>query len=269
MLKVFIAVFAVSLSATGIAAEWSKNAEGQALAEAIYDRPASSGRVGNMHFKLVNKRGRSRERVALMAHSEIVDTTRIAIFFTAPAAIQNTAFLSHDHALSDDDAWLFLPATDRVRRLPASERVDAFMGTDLSYGDIRDNFRFPLEHWQFRTNGTGTLDGQELTVLEGVAKSEESAHEMGYGRFEALIDETSLFPRLIEYFDVHDQPLKRVTVKEIGLIGEAWTALAFNVANHQTGHRTEVFFDNMRAVPNLEERVFQAAALADGTPRVP
>ncbi|MEE4639467.1 MAG: outer membrane lipoprotein-sorting protein [Wenzhouxiangella sp.] len=269
MPKALLIGLGLLLSGATPAQDWSDNPEGQTLAQAIYERPASAGRVGTMNFKLINKRGRSRERVALMAHSEIENTTRVAIFFTAPAAIQNTAFLSHEHALSDDDAWLYLPATERVRRLPASERGDAFMGTDLSYGDIRDNFRFPPEYWRFRANGIRDVDGRELIALDGLARSEDSAREMGYGRFEALVDETSLFPVVVEYFDVHDQPLKRVTVSNIGLVGEAWTALAFEVANHQTGHRTEVFFDNMRAVPDLSERVFLPAALADGLPRIP
>jgi len=262
-------VLSLLLTGTAWATDWPENPEGQALAERIFERPASPGRVGIMNFELTNKRGRSRERVALMAHSEIEEATRVAIFFTAPAAIQNTAFLSHEYEASDDDSWLYLPATERVRRLPSAERGDAFMGTDLSYGDIRDNFRFPPEHWRFRANGTREVDGRQLIALEGLAHDEKSAREMGYGRFEALVDETSLFPLVIEYFDVHDQPLKRVTVGEVGLIGNAWTALRFQVENHQSGHRTRVFFDNMRAVPNLSNRVFQPTALADGVPRIP
>lgn len=262
-------VLALLLSSTARAADWSENPEGQALAERIHERSASPGRVGIMNFELTNKRGRSRERVALMAHSEIEEATRVAIFFTEPAAIQNTAFLSHEYETSEDDSWLYLPATERVRRLPAAERGDAFMGTDLSYGDIRDNFRFPPEHWRFRANGTREVDGHELIALEGQARSEQSAREMGYGRFEALVDESNLFPLFVEYFDVHDQPLKRVTVGEVGLVGNAWTALHFEVENHQSGHRTRVFFDNMRAVPDLSDRVFQPTALADGVPRIP
>lgn len=268
MPKALILILGLLLTPGASALDWTENADGQTLAERVYQRPASAGRVGTMNFRLINRRGRSRERVALMAHSETEDTTRVAIFFTAPAAIQNTAFLSHEHAAGDDDAWLYLPATERVRRLPASERADPFLGTDLSYGDIRDNFRFPLEHWRFRANGGRELNGRELIVLEGIAQSAASAREMGYGRFEALVDETSLFPLQIQYFDLHDQPLKRVTVSEVGLVGEAWTALAFEVDNLQTGHRTEVHFDDMRAVPELSERVFQPAALADGVPRI-
>jgi len=248
---------------------WLENPEGLALGQMIHARPASSGRVGIMNFRLINKRGRSRERAALMAHSEIEGTTRVAIYFSSPASIQNTVFLSHEHEAQEDDSWLYLPATERVRRLPASERADPFMGTDLSYGDIRDNFRFPVEHWQFRAGERVEEAGRELRVLQGRAQSSESAREMGYGRFEALIDETSLFPVRIEYFDIHDQALKQVTVSRIGQVGEAWTALAFEVQNHQTGHRTEVFFEDMRYVPDLSERVFQPTALADGLPRIP
>jgi hypothetical protein len=269
MHKIVVIILGLALSPAVWAQDWAENAEGQALAERIFERPASPGRVGIMNFELTNKRGRSRERVALMAHSEIEGATRVAIFFTAPAAIQNTAFLSHEYETSEDDSWLYLPATERVRRLPAAERGDAFMGTDLSYGDIRDNFRFPPEHWRFRANGTHEVDGRELIVLDGMAQSEDSAREMGYGRFEALVDETSLFPVQIEYFDIHDQPLKRVIVSEVGRVGDAWTALRFEVANHQSGHRTQVFFDNMRSVPDLSERVFQPAALGDGVPRIP
>lgn len=250
------------------AQDWTENAEGRVLGQAVYERPASIGRAGDMHFKLTNKRGRSRERLAMMVRTQDEHTTRVAIFFKSPAAIQNTAFLSHEHDHQEDDSWLYLPATDRVRRLPAAERGDAFIGSDLSYGDIRDNFRFPTEHWRFRSTGMRTKNGKDLRVLEGLARSEESAREMGYGRFEALIDEDTLFPVEVAYFDVYDQPLKQTEVMEIGRVGDAWVALAFSVRNLQTGHRTDITFEGMRAVPNLDERVFQPAALVDGVPRI-
>lgn len=266
MLKFFLLLmlFPALLSAE----DWAENADGQALGQAVFDRPTSTGRVGDMHFKLTNKRGRTRERLATMLRTEDGETTRVAIFFKSPAAIQNTAFLSHEHHESEDDSWLYLPATDRVRRLPAAERGDAFIGSDLSYGDIRDNFRFPPEHWRFRSTGTRLKDGQELVVLEGVARSQESAEEMGYGRFEAAIEPGTLFPREVAYFDVRGEPLKHTEVTEIGRVGEAWVALSFSVSNLQTGHRTDVTMSDLRAVPGLSERLFQPLALSDGIPRV-
>src|SRR6056297_1102317 len=73
------------------------NADALALARAIAERPANEGRVGTMHFKLQNRAGDARQREALMFHSDTEQTIRIAIFFTQPAMISETAFLSFDH----------------------------------------------------------------------------------------------------------------------------------------------------------------------------
>ena len=37
----------------------------------------------------------------------------------------------------DDDQWLYLPAMRKVRRISVSDRADYFLGTDLSYEDIK------------------------------------------------------------------------------------------------------------------------------------
>lgn len=237
---------------------------GRVLAEQVYHRPANSGRVGTMHFRLVNERGAVRERTALMAHAEREEDVRVAIFFTRPAAIRDTAFLSHDRHAQEDQNWLFLPATERVRRLPASERGDYFMGTDLSYGDIRDDFKFNPEDWEFEA-GEPTPEG---LALSGIARSDALAREMGYGAFEAVIDPDTLFPVHIRFDDHDGDPLKVVEVQEQGLVGGAWTVLRFSVQNLQRGHRTEIHFTDMRHVPGLSETVFNPSRLAFGVPRI-
>lgn len=239
-----------------------------ALARTIAERPANEGRVGTMHFTLTNSSGKSRNRTALMVHSDKDETIRIAIYFTAPAMISDTAFLSHDHASGDDENWLFLPATDRVRRLPTSDRAAPFMGTDLSFGDVTDNFKFPLEDWDFALGEGEARDGRELMRLEGTAKTPESAEEMGYSRFSALVDPETAFPVEVNYADLDGEPLKRVEVTALDQIGGAWTALAFSAENLQTGHRTEVSFTDMRYVPDLDDSMFDSATLAYGVPEI-
>lgn len=240
-------------------------AMGRALAEQILARPANEGRVGEMHFSLVNARGARRERKALMAHSDTGELVRIAIFFTAPGAIRETAFLSHDAPGDDDQNWLYLPATERVRRLPVSERGDYFMGTDLTYGDIRDDFKFPLEDWDFEHGG----ESGEGIVLRGTARSADVVRETGYGGFEAIVDPQTLFPVIVRYADGDGAPLKEVRIEEQQQIGGAWTAMRFVVENLQRQHRTEIVFENMRHVPALGDAVFNPASLSLGVPRIP
>lgn len=239
-----------------------------ALARLVADRPANEGRAGIMHFRLQNSSGSVRERKALMVHSAGDDADRIAIFFTQPAMIEETAFLSYNHRNRDDETWLYLPATERVRRLPVSDRGDNFMGTDLTYGDIKDNFEFGLEDWTFSLGGDERVDGVSFPVLEGTAKTTEIANEMGYRSFRARIDTTTGFPVWVEYTDTDGAPLKQIEVLKIEKVGDAQTAMHFKVNNLQTGHSTEIHFTEMKHVPNLDDSVFDPTALAYGIPEV-
>lgn len=240
----------------------------QRLARIIAERDANEGRVGTMHFRLTNASGAVRNRKALMIHSQDDATTRIGIFFEAPAMIADTAFLSFDHAADQDENWLFLPATERVRRLPISERGDYFLGTDLTYGDIKDNFKFALDEWQFATADDAAFEGKTYPVLLGQAGSDAVATEVGYASFRALVDETTGFPVVIEYADTRGEPLKRVEVHELDQIGGVWTAMRFVVRHLQSGHSTEVHFTDMRHVPDLDESVLDPGNLMFGSPDV-
>lgn len=243
-------------------------AEALALATMIAERPANEGRAATMHFQLENGSGRVRNRTALMVHSDRDSNERIAIFFTEPAMIEETAFLSFNYSNRDDENWLYLPATERVRRLPMSDRGDYFMGTDLSYGDVKDNFKFTLDDWSFDLDGTEAHNGEVYPVLTGSATSPEIASETGYGSFRALVDTKTAFPVWIEYTDPDGDPLKIVEVPEVEPIGGAQTAMRFTAENLQTGHRTEVHFTEMRYVPELDDTIFSPEALAFGIPNV-
>ena len=238
------------------------------LARSIAERPANEGRVGTMNFRLVNADGAVRERSARMFHSDRDETVRIAIFFEAPAMIAETAFLSFDHAVSEDENWLYLPATDRVRRLPTSERGAWFMGTDLTYGDVKDNFKFGLEDWNFTLDAPETVDGKSYPVLVGTVRSPEIGMEIGYASFRARVDEASRFPVEIDFTDTDGDPLKTVRVERVEQVGGAWTAMRFTIDNLQTGHRTEVEFTGMTYVPDLDPHVFDPDGLAYGVPAI-
>ena len=242
--------------------------EADALASLVAERPGNEGRVGTMNFVLTNGSGVTRERRALMAHADQEETVRIAIFFEAPAAIRQTAFLSHEHRERTDEAWLYLPATERVRRIPASSRGDYFLGTDLTYGDIKDNFRFGLEDWRFSGGERAELHGRTVLTLHGEIIDAATARETGYSAFSALVDPETLFPVQIDYIDTDGVALKRVEVTDTERVGGVWTVMRFRVFQHQSGHQTEVFFTDMRHVPDLPDRVFEPSALALGVPRI-
>lgn len=260
------ALAALLLPVVALAIPDAAHAAPDTLARQVWERPAATGRTGIMHFQLISKSGSVRERRAVMLHADRADGMRLAIHFEQPAAIARTAFLTVDQPGRPEDAYLYLPATQRVRRIPAAQRGEAFLGTDLSYGDLRDNFRFPPDLWTFTGGNEVVRQGRRLLALSGAARSPEQARTMGYSKFEALIDPATLFPTEITFTDREGQPLKRVEVTKVEKIGSTWTAMRFVASNLQTGHRTEVHFTDMRDAPGLSPRSFAPDRLPDGPP---
>lgn len=258
-------IFLISLCHTADAYEESQANE---IAKIIANRKANEGRVGEMHFLLINSAKKVRKRQALMIHSDSDSTERIAIFFERPASISDTAFLSFNHKNKEDENWLYLPATERIRRLPASDRGDYFLGTDLTYGDIQDNFKFNLNDWEFSLLINSCTEFDNTPKLFGKAKSEKIREETGYQSFTACVDLETAFPIWIEYTDKDGDPLKVVQVSQIDIIGDAHTAIEFSVENLQTGHQTHVQFKNMRYVPTLHTDIFEPDSLAFGVPNL-
>ena len=238
------------------------------IAERVRNRPANEGRVGNMHFVLRNAAGRERKRSALLIHSEQQHQTKIAIFFTSPAALQDTVFLSHDFEQQEDENWLYLPVTKRVRRIPSANRGDYFMGTDMTYGDIKDDFKFSLEDWDFSLGESASNLPENHAVLLGVAKSEAKKHELGYASFYAVIDLNSYLPVEVRYTDTEGKPLKEVFVLEQAMVGGAWTAMQFTINQLQLGHQTNITLEDMRYIPNLPDTLLSTEAISYGVPHL-
>ncbi|WP_371192737.1 outer membrane lipoprotein-sorting protein [Glaciecola sp. SC05] len=236
------------------------------VAEKLANRAINEARIGYMHFTLRNHSGSQRKRSALFVQEQLPNQTKIGIYFTEPAGLRDTGFLSHDNSGNNDQNWLYLPATERVRKLPASSRGDYFMATDLSYGDIKDNFAFALDDWEFSLGDPKTIGSKTYYVLKGLAKTETIKQEMGYASFSAHIDPDTWFPVSIEYNDTDNVRLKEVSVLSLELIDNIWTATHFSIFNTQLSHQTDIVISDMQSVYQLPPHLLEPEELAYGAP---
>jgi hypothetical protein len=236
------------------------------VAENVANRSANKARGGLMHFTLRNSAGSERKRSALFIHSQAPKQTQIGIYFTEPAGLRDTSFLSHDNSDSQDQNWLYMPATERVRKLPSSSRGDYFMGTDLSYGDVKDNFKFALEDWNFSLGEPKVENGKTFYMLKGIPKNDTIKEELGYASFSAKIDPETWFPVNIQYTDTDAMPLKEVSILTLEMIDGTWTATHFSVFNSQLAHQTEIVISDMQALPDLPPHLLKADELLFGAP---
>jgi hydrophobe/amphiphile efflux-3 (HAE3) family protein len=217
-------------------------------------------------LELTDRSGTTRVQEVTSFRKYFGEEKRTILFYTDPANIRGTGFLTYDYAdpSVDDDQWLYLPALRKIRRISASDRGDYFLGTDFTYEEIKKEQKVELSDYRFETMGTATVDGVECIVVRGTPVSESVAEELGYGRVKWRIDPEMWMPRLSDYWDTNGNHLKTIHTRTIERIDGIWTAMEIHVRNHKTGHRTLLTYGEVDYEASVPDRLFEQARLRRG-----
>ncbi|MEL6948693.1 MAG: outer membrane lipoprotein-sorting protein [Pseudomonadota bacterium] len=239
--------------------------DAQVVAERVADRADHNASRRLMHMTLIDRKGRRDERTAVL-HKRTDDARRrTRVTFTAPRKYAEMAFLSDDPLQGGiATRWMYLPASGRARRIPATRRGRAFFGTDFSYADMQSEIRFELDEWTF-SGGEQIDDGKRLRYrLSGTAVSTSVARALGYGAFEAEIDAATWIPMRIEFRDPRGKPLKTISVRAVSEIDGIWTPTEIVATHLRTGHTTAIAFEDIRTNIALDGQLFDAQVMTRG-----
>lgn len=217
----------------------------------------------NATFTLVNSNGEERVRKtegATRLQPGSSNNMRY-VKFTAPQDIKGTATLLIEHAASDDDMWIYLPALNKVRRLSASNKRDSFVGTDFSYGDIVGH---NPANWQHRLVSRETLaDNTPAYVIESTPGSAKVAKDSGYSKMVNWVRGDNFVAVKTEFYDEAGQLLKRVNNSQLEAVGShgKWQPMLSVAENLQTGHKTIIALENFKADGGVSDRYFKPQGL--------
>src|SRR5918995_5907492 len=106
------------------------------IARSVQERDTGRDSRAELRMKLLDRRGRARDRALTLLTLRRADGDRSLIRFTYPNDIRGTGFLVWEHPTGDDERFLYLPSLGRVRRIAGSEAQESFVGSDFSYEDI-------------------------------------------------------------------------------------------------------------------------------------
>ncbi len=267
-------VVSLTLIAVVIAGLFSSQAsaasdEAYRIAAAVAEREEAQSMRRVLNMTLTNKRGKVELRQAIVHKQKAADARQTRITFLEPKRSRDITFLSHDHDTPDatDQRWMYLPASRKVRRIPASQRGKSFLGTDFSYEDIQSELKFALDDWDFSYDRTEMIGDSARHHISGTPKSKRIARELGYGGFTAVVDEATWMPRRIEFSDLKQRPLKTITVGRVARIDGIWTAEEILAVNHQTGHQTAFTFHDTSYAQSLAGQLFEPQTLGRGLGR--
>ena len=151
---------------------------------------------------LINAQGdRTERRFTLELREDLAQGDQSRIDFDWPDSVRGTILLTHAHTAGDDDQWLYLPATKRVRRISAGQKNGSFMGSEFTYEDLSPPVASKYTHAR---NADETLEGRPCYKLERRSRTEGS----GYSRQLLWLDKERLVPAMMEFYDRKNELLK-------------------------------------------------------------
>jgi hypothetical protein len=248
----------------------------EAVARRVQDRETGRDSRQTLRMKLVDRRGRIRERVldvtALRgrgtpgAGPSAPDGDRLLIRFTYPNDIRGTGFLVWEHPKGEDERFLYLPSLARVRRIAGSETQDSFVGSDFTYEDIGGR---EFDDYSYAFAGS---DGESATW------SQPGGSPRPAWRLESTRrDRSGQFPRVVslvlkdtfvvvhaEIFNRRNERQKAYVVRRLESVERIWTVMESHMTNALENTRTELVVEKADYDVGLQESDFSRRALERG-----
>ena len=211
-----------------------------------------SDMLARVLMKLITKDGKERIRDLTMLRKNLDKggEQRYFIYFHTPPDVKDMTFMVWKYPGKDDDRWLFIPAIKLVKRIAASDKRSSFVGSDFSFEDVSGRDAEEDNHSLLKEE---MFNGKNTYVIKSVPKNEGSAD---YSYKVSWIDKESFIPLKEEYYDKRGELYKVFTADVVKEIQDFPTVTKRTMKNVQSGHRTEVTFEEVGYNNGIGDEIF-------------
>ena len=212
--------------------------------------------TAQMTMVLRDRQGRESVRQMRFKVLEVDGNGDKSLFvFDQPRDVRGAALLIHAHINTQDDQWLYLPSLKRVKRINASKRSGAFMGSEFSYEDMTVP---EVEEYTYRYLRDEPCGELTCTVIEQFPLDKKS----GYSRKIVWQDTIELRVWRMELYDRRNSLLKTLTFANYRqYLNQFWRAREQTMVNHLTGASTVLKWTSFKFRTNLGDSEFTKTAL--------
>jgi outer membrane lipoprotein-sorting protein len=176
-----------------------------------------------------------------------------------PKDRQGESFLILKEGGKDHQGYTF-DQTNQLVTLSQSQIKDAAFGSDLSYGDVVENF------FRWKTQvlaGQETVDRVDCVMLDSKPGSGDSTF---YGRVRSWIDTRKMVPLRIEKYDTSGNLVRKITTTRVAKDDDGrYIPATLMVERTGSSTRTEFEGSKIRHDVELSDRDFEVEGIADGT----
>jgi len=149
---------------------------------------------------------------------------------TAPVRDKGEVFLK-----SKKNMWNFIPAINRMIKIPPSMMMQSWMGSDFTNNDLLKQNSIVTEY-KHTFAGSEKLEGYDSYVID-LEPLPEAA--VVWGKIKMWITKKNLISLKIEYFDTHGKLVKTETASRIKVMGGRLLPSHMEmISNTKKGHKT-------------------------------
>lgn len=149
---------------------------------------------------------------------------------TSPARDKGEVFLK-----SKKNMWNFIPAINRMIKIPPSMMMQSWMGSDFTNNDLLKQNSIVTDY-KHTFAGSEKLEGYDSYVID-LEPLPEAA--VVWGKIKMWITKKNLITLKIEYFDTHGKLVKTETASGIKLMGGRLLPSHMEmISNTKKGHKT-------------------------------
>jgi hypothetical protein len=243
---------------------------GLEIMQKVLDRDDGDNIISNMQMQLIDKKGHKRVRnMKTFTKDKGKDELKL-IFFLTPSDVKNTAFLTYDYANNekDDDQWLYLPALNKTKRIPASDKDSSFMGSDFTYNDMTDpnlnDYRFKILKESVVKRKSGN---EKVWIIQSTPKNQDIIDETGYLKSIVYVRQDNYMVTRAKHYLKKAKRIKYMDVKKIETIDGIDTAIitvATTKKGKRTIHKTILINSDIKMNQDLKESLFTVRTIEKG-----
>jgi hypothetical protein len=198
------------------------------------------------------------------------NTEQKSVFFLTPSDVKNTAFLTFDYSGNDkdDDQWMYLPALKKTKRIPASDKDGAFMGSDFSYADMTDK---NLDDYHFKLLKESVIkrkdDKNPVWIIQSLPKNKAVIDETGYTKSILYIRKDNFMLARAKFYLKKANRVKYMDVRKMEKIDGIWVATQTTMTTKygkQTLHKTILSNRDIKINVAIDDEMFSVRKIEKG-----
>ena len=264
-LSVLLLVFTVLGLPSLAATEGPQQPTGREIMEWVRDREDGDNETSQMEMILIDKAGSRRVRKMQSMRKDVGPDRMSLLFFSSPADVKNTGFLSYDYidVERDDDQWLYLPALKKTKRIAGGDRGGSFMGSDFTYSDMS---KPALDRYTYSLMKEVSIDGVDLWQIEAIP-NEKEAKETGYTRTISFVRKDNHIVVRSVLFQKRGKRLKYFEVDKIEEIDGVWVPTELSMTTKRgkkTVHKTTLRMTDVKFNQPMDKDLFSVRRLEKG-----